>query len=199
MEVTTHHLIPVERGHNVRPAILSEDDDDDQNDNQKPGILIVKLRKNQAVKLRATAIKGIGKLHAKWSPVATVTYHIVPDIRLNQAKLDWLSSDNKAAFVDSCPSKVYELDPISQKVKIEHPERCTYSMECLYKAEELFPGESGIVSVREKEISKGKHEFKFIVETTGALKPEEIVLTAFEVVNLKLSRVRGEIQKLYAL
>jgi DNA-directed RNA polymerase II subunit RPB3 len=68
-------------------------------------------------------------------------------------------------------------------------------MECVEAADEMgFPG---LVTVREKEITKGKHEFIFTVETTGALKPEEIVNMAFDVILKKLDRVQTEIQKLY--
>jgi hypothetical protein len=37
-------------------------------------------------------------------------------------------------------------------------------MECVEKTDELFPGETGIVSIREKETSKGNYEFIFTVE-----------------------------------
>ena len=51
----------------------------------KAGILIVKLRKNQEVKVRCTARKGIGKDHAKWSPVATAVFRYEPEITLNES------------------------------------------------------------------------------------------------------------------
>lgn len=57
----------------------------------KAGILIVKLRKHQEVKLRCIARKGIGKDHAKWSPVSTAVFRYEPEIVLNELLMDSLS------------------------------------------------------------------------------------------------------------
>lgn len=51
-------------------------------------IALVKMRKGQALKLRAIARKGVGKDHAKWIPVATAVYQFVPKITVNDVSSD---------------------------------------------------------------------------------------------------------------
>ena len=80
-------------------------------DPNKPPIWLVKMRKNQELKLKAMARKGIGKDHAKWMPVATVSMSPIPDIRINHARMATLTHEQKQEFVDSCPQKVFKLSP----------------------------------------------------------------------------------------
>jgi DNA-directed RNA polymerase I and III subunit RPAC1 len=44
-----------------------------------PDILIALLRPGQEIELEAHCIKGIGKEHAKWSPVCTASYRFCSD------------------------------------------------------------------------------------------------------------------------
>lgn len=47
-----------------------------------PDIVLAKLRPGQSVEMVLHAQKGVGKDHAKWSPVATATYRLHPNIIL---------------------------------------------------------------------------------------------------------------------
>eukprot|EP00742_Colponemidia_sp_Colp-10_P004217 GILJ01004499.1.p1 GENE.GILJ01004499.1~~GILJ01004499.1.p1 ORF type:complete len:313 (+),score=40.84 GILJ01004499.1:826-1764(+) len=147
------------------------------------GILIVKLRKNQEVKLKCIAKKGVGKEHAKWQPVATVTYAFDPEVVINPTAMDALTVDQKKEWADSCPTKVYQFVEETGNVEVAHPQECMFCEECLRKGEAL--GQPKIVR-----IGVQKDRFIFTVETTGSLRPEEIVLSAMRVLREKLENVQ---------
>lgn len=86
----------------------------------RPPILLVKMRRNQELKLRAFARKGIGKDHAKWMPVATCSFHYMPDIRINHSEMEKLTALEKQAFVESSPTRVFTYDEVSEEVSRVH-------------------------------------------------------------------------------
>lgn len=49
-----------------------------------PDIVIAKLRPNQSIEAELYVEKGIGQQHAKWSPVATASYRLMPEIIFTQ-------------------------------------------------------------------------------------------------------------------
>jgi DNA-directed RNA polymerase I and III subunit RPAC1 len=49
-----------------------------------PDILIAKLRPGQEIAVTMHAFRGLGKDHAKFSPVATVSYRLLPQITINE-------------------------------------------------------------------------------------------------------------------
>ncbi|XP_042026343.1 DNA-directed RNA polymerases I and III subunit RPAC1-like [Salvia splendens] len=53
------------------------------NCHQAWGIILAKLGPKQEIELEAHAVKGMGKTHAKWSPVATAWYRMLPELQLN--------------------------------------------------------------------------------------------------------------------
>jgi DNA-directed RNA polymerase II subunit RPB3 len=163
----------------------------DETDGQSP-ILLAKLRQGQEIDLIAIAKKGVGKEHAKWSPACAVTYKNEPIIELRHNKMDELNDVQKKEFVASCPSNVYKFDETTKKVIADIEDlkvfNCTYCQECTRKAANM--GAPDIVSIREKE-----DRFLFSLETTGALGPEEIVLTAIKILQSKLSKIQTSFQQ----
>ncbi|OEH76256.1 DNA-directed RNA polymerase II rpb3 [Cyclospora cayetanensis] len=96
---------------------------DMQADGFASGIPIVKLRKNQSVSMSCLATKGIGKLHAKWSPVATATYKCRPIIQLNEEMLQTASAQSKKEmFCDQCTKKAKELS-LREAIRVAPDER----------------------------------------------------------------------------
>jgi len=185
MEVTSHDLLCSRDS--FQPIHDSASGD------SKGGILIAKLRKGQALKLRAVAHKGIGKEHAKWSPVATVAMQYLPEITINQQRMNLLTKDQKKEFEASCPTKVYKYNTKTDKFDIAD-ESCTFCDECKQKAKELEVPD--LVQVRQKQNPKGGHDFIFTVESTGVLKPEDIVMQAFDVLLKKIERISEELNSL---
>lgn len=123
--------------------------------NQGTGIVIVKLRKGQEIKLRCIAKKGVGKEHAKWSPVTSVAFEYDPDNLLHHTNY-WTETD----------------------VNKEWP-KSVFSETDMYG------------TVGEAYDAKAEPEkFFFTVESSGSLKPEEILLSAISVLQGKLGSVQ---------
>ena len=48
----------------------------------QPNILLARLRPGQELDLELKCEKGLGKDHAKWSPVCTASYRLLPDVKI---------------------------------------------------------------------------------------------------------------------
>ena len=74
----------------------------------EPGIPIVKLGPYQALKIRAVAKLGIGKLHAKFAP-ATVAMRYQAAIDVNTEAVDSVSMEKREGFVAACPPDLFSV------------------------------------------------------------------------------------------
>ena len=147
-------------------------------DDKGSGIVIAKLAPGQRLKLSALAVKGIGKMHAKYSPVAVATFTMQPRVTLNDSRLDEIADAQRAELVASCPASVFGFDERSKKVVINKMEACMFCNECI-KVGRSFrekADDDNVVSVETV-----PNRFVFVVETTGSLSPSEVVASAIEI------------------
>ncbi|KAJ7946089.1 putative DNA-directed RNA polymerase II subunit [Quillaja saponaria] len=179
LDVTSKDLYSPD--HTVVPVDFS--DPSGEESSEQRGIIIVKLRRGQELRLRAIARKGIGKDHAKWSPAATVTFMYEPDIHINEDLMETLTLEEKRTWVESSPTRVFDIDANTHQVLVVDPEAYTYDDEVIKKAEAM--GKPGLV-----EISAKQDSFIFTVESTGAIKASQLVLNAIEILKQKLDAVR---------
>ena len=205
-DVTSDDILSLNDNCNVKPVKYGEP------------IVIAKLKKGQSIFMNLTAKKGIGKEHAKWSPVCTCVMKQVPKIEFlsgSEIFLNSLDTEEKKSICDACPSKVLKYDENKDEIIIDKSEKCTFCEECLLKIQEIIkkrddkkkekdeekldpeekkkrsaikPGPS--INYREiLKVEPKTDEFIFQVESTGALSPKKIVLEAFNILNQKFGEV----------
>ncbi|KAL5548689.1 hypothetical protein UlMin_003920 [Ulmus minor] len=146
-------------------------------------ILIAKLGPGQEIELEAHAVKGIGKTHAKWSPVGTAWYRMLPEVVLLQEVEDEVAEE----LVQKCPVKVFDIEDIGKgkkRAKVARPRACTLCRECIRGGKEW----EDRVSLR-----RVKDHFIFNIESTGALPPEVLFTEAVKVLEDKCERVISDL------
>ncbi|KAJ2721717.1 DNA-directed RNA polymerase core subunit rpc40 [Coemansia sp. Benny D115] len=132
-------------------------------------ILVTKLRPGQAIECELHCEKGVGKDHAKFSPVATASYRLLPDIQI----LEDITGDDAELFRDCFAPGVVEIvqEKGVKKAKVVNPRKDTVSREVLRHKQ--FEDKVRLTRVRD--------HFIFNVESTGAIAPERLVCQALDV------------------
>jgi DNA-directed RNA polymerase I and III subunit RPAC1 len=79
-------------------------------------ILVAKLRPGQSIRLEAHCVKGIGQDHAKFSPVSTAFYRLLPkigyhpDVVGNGAVEEETKAESEAARAGTAPVRLFDLE-----------------------------------------------------------------------------------------
>jgi DNA-directed RNA polymerases I and III subunit RPAC1 len=74
--------------------------------------------------LEAHCEKGVGKDHAKFSPVATASYRLLPHIEIQP-----MGQSESKQLVGMCPMKVFDIEDVGAVVS--RPRDCSVCRECI--------------------------------------------------------------------
>ena len=74
-------------------------------------IVLAKLAPGETLELEAHAVKGVGKDHAKFSPVATAFYKLRTEITFPEG--DFTGAEAKK-LVDICPMGVFDIEEVGE-------------------------------------------------------------------------------------
>ncbi|KZP28438.1 hypothetical protein FIBSPDRAFT_779819, partial [Athelia psychrophila] len=145
-----------------------------------PNIVLVKLRPGQSVDMELHAVKGVGKDHAKFTPVATASYRILPLIILNPSKP--VPPELAEKFAGCFAPGVIKVDPRTKAVSVDEKNmrRDTVSRE-VYRHPEF----EGCV-----ELKRVRDFFLFRVESESFYKPENLLPEAIKIMRGKLATIR---------
>ncbi|KAF8629015.1 hypothetical protein AX17_005871 [Amanita inopinata Kibby_2008] len=143
-----------------------------------PNIVLAKLRPGQEVDMELHALKGVGKDHAKFSPVATASWRLLPHIVIKKPIPPHLADKFQACFSPG----VINVDPNTKEVSVdeENVRKDSVSREVLRHPE--FAGSVQLSRVRDF--------FLFNVESEGPYAPERIPVEAIAVMRDKIARIK---------
>ncbi|GAB7354695.1 hypothetical protein MBLNU459_g5115t2 [Dothideomycetes sp. NU459] len=151
-----------------------------------PNVLIAKMRPGQEIHVQCHCIKGIGADHAKFSPVATASYRLLPSITIKEPIL---GADAKK-FARCFPRGVIALEDDEasgqKKAVVKDTMKDTVSRECLRHDE--FKDKVVLGRIRD--------HFIFSVESTGQLESDELFLESVRALKVKCERFKRNLADL---
>ncbi|KAF7315311.1 RPOLD domain-containing protein [Mycena indigotica] len=143
-----------------------------------PDIVLAKLRPGQQIEMTLHAIKGVGKDHAKFSPVATASYRLLPHINIKKTIPPHLAEKFQNCFSPG----VIRVDPRTKAVSVDEQgvRNDTVSREVLRHPE--FEGSVELGRVRD--------HFLFNIESESAYPPQRLLLEAISVMRDKIANIK---------
>ncbi|WEW58860.1 DNA-directed RNA polymerase core subunit rpc40 [Emydomyces testavorans] len=164
-----------------------------------PDILLAKLRPGQKIDLELHCIKGIGADHAKFSPVGTASYRLLPDIQILRPIL----GSDAVKFARCFPKGVIGIEQVTakeasqkgsgyeghqgeKKAVVRDPFKDTVSRECLRHDE--FKDKVKLGRIRD--------HFIFNIESVGQFNSDLLFLESIKVLKLKCARLKRNVAAL---
>lgn len=144
-------------------------------------ILIAKLRPGQAIDIYADAVKSNGKDHAKWSPVATAAYRMLPEVKVKGE----LYGEEAEKLKELCPANVFDIEESTGCLVAARPETCTMCRECV-RTEDWS---------KKIDLTRRRDHFIFSIESTGAMTSRRLFKEGINVFTEKLNVIEKALQE----
>ncbi|KAL9936070.1 hypothetical protein V8E36_004912 [Tilletia maclaganii] len=152
-----------------------------------PDILLAKLRPGQSINLELHCEKGIGKDHAKFSPVCPASYRLLPRITILEPGIPpHLVRKFQSCFPKGVIGVRENAETGEEEAYVADPRKDTVSREVLRHKE--FEGLVKLDRVRD--------HFLFEIESSGVYEPEVLLPTAIDVMLEKIRTVRKGVDEL---
>ena len=173
-------------------------------------IIVTRLARGQEIRLECTAVKGFGKDHAKWSPVGTAWYKLLPKVTLLRDIVD----AEAEALLENAPPGMFAMENIPESEREELAERSekkasktkkkssaaktsTSDVDAPKKRAVLAPGHRNCNTTQwildpaagtfhdAIRLQKVKDHFIFRVEAIGQIRPEDLFQRALTEIHRK--------------
>lgn len=152
-----------------------------------PGVLfdeipLTKIVPGQTIHLYCRAVKGIGSDHAKFQPVSTAFYRMVPSIKyirppaIKQKRLNMLK--------ESCPLGLFDIE--GDELVIKDQRKCTACRECI-----RGPEIQGLI-----ELGKIANRYEFTVESVGVRDAADLVKEALDILSKRSLHLRAQLYQI---
>jgi DNA-directed RNA polymerase I and III subunit RPAC1 len=148
-------------------------------------IILAKLRPGQSLEVECHVIKGIGASHAKWSPVATASYRLMPKVEIMAP----LRGAEAQALVDKCPLNVFDIEDMGngeKGVTVARVRNCTMCRECIRE-----PG----WDEEKVRLSRVRDHFLFTIESTGVYTPADLFRECVKVLASKCQTILTKLEE----
>ena len=134
-------------------------------------IYLNKLAPGMEIDLVCYCVKGIGRTHAKWSPVCTAYYKLLNQINI----IKEINGKDAEELKQLCPKGVFIVNK-KGNAEVGNIRECTSCRECIRqeKYKDLI------------ELGKINDHYEFHIESVGMYSPESIFFRAIDVLKNKI-------------
>ncbi|KZO92514.1 hypothetical protein CALVIDRAFT_585683 [Calocera viscosa TUFC12733] len=151
-----------------------------------PDIVLLKLRPGQEVHAELHCVKACGREHAKWSPVATATYRLMPHIEIVSPIPEKVQQRFVESFSPGVIGRRKRQEGKGMEVYVKDARRDTVSRNVF-----MHPEFEGVIK-----LGRVRDHFLFSVESAGQIPAQALLPEAIAVFRRKIKVVSDALEEL---